>query len=140
MCLEWDQVVRLQPKAYLQKLLSKRFPKRVVMNRSKQYLCVLWLKCRNMEGVSGEHQKLRSAGQEGQVLNKHHVRHPFSKLQDIWIRTRHCFSLVFSRSELSLACPNSPATCLFWPIFVVQKLLSNRTRRQNVYSRFNLMF
>jgi hypothetical protein len=72
-----------------------------VMNRSKQYLCVLRLKCRNLEGVSGEHHKLWSARQELQVLKKMSRKASFQQKfktfgfeQDICILTRFFF---FSR-------------------------------------------
>jgi hypothetical protein len=45
----------------------------------KSLPCLPWLKCRNLEGVSGEHQKMRAAGQGIQALEKYHKRHPLHK-------------------------------------------------------------
>jgi hypothetical protein len=38
---------------------------------------VLWLKCWNLEGISGEHQELKSLGQGGRVSKKSRAMHPF---------------------------------------------------------------
>jgi hypothetical protein len=92
-----------------------------VMNRSKQYLCVLRLKCRNLEGFSGEHQKLWSARQEPQVLKKMSWKASFQQNfktfgfeQDICIRTRLFFSLVLLkfRAEFGLPELSRDVACL----------------------------
>jgi hypothetical protein len=62
------QIVGLRHKTYLQKVNKKSFPMLVLLNRSKQYIGVLWLKCSYLDGVSSEHQKMRSAGQECHIL------------------------------------------------------------------------
>jgi hypothetical protein len=77
MCLKGAQMVALQHVAYL---YLKRFPTLVLKSISKNTsVFVLWLKCRNLERVSGEQQKLRSTAQGGRVLKKYRVKHPLHK-------------------------------------------------------------
>jgi hypothetical protein len=57
-------------------------------------LFVLWMKCRNSEGVSGE-QKRRSAEQGGRVLKKDRVKHILRKT------SRH---LCFNKKKLGRDC------------------------------------
>jgi hypothetical protein len=77
MCLKGAQMVALQHVAYL---YLKRFPTLVLKSISKNTsVFVLWLKCGNLERVSGEQQKLRSTAQGGWVLKKYRTKHPFHK-------------------------------------------------------------
>jgi hypothetical protein len=57
--------------------ISKGYFKRILQKDTS--VVVLWLKFRNLEGFSGEHPKLRAAGQGGRVLKNYLVRHPFRK-------------------------------------------------------------
>jgi hypothetical protein len=109
--------------------------------KTKTSMFVLWLKCRNVEGVTGEKHELRSTGQGGQVLKKYRERHPFREKIKTCAFEYDNVCLIQPSSKQSMACPKSPATGHSWPIFTpIRVFKPTEQGDQKCNHSFNYMF